>query len=85
MSGKTSAAVKNRYNSRAYDRIAVVVPKGRKAIIQAAAERAGLSLSAYIVKAIDRQMSKDGFSKGGEWPLFFIAQKKKKSRFLRIL
>ena len=66
MSGKTSAAVKNRYNSRAYDRIAVVVPKGRKAIIQAAAERAGLSLSAYIVKAIDRQMSKDGFSQGGD-------------------
>ena len=66
MSGKTSAAVKNRYNSKAYDRIAVVVVKGRKAIIQAAAERAGLSLSAYIVKAIERQMSEDGFSQGGE-------------------
>ena len=66
MGGKTSAAVKNRYNSKAYDRIAVVVAKGRKAIIQAAAERAGLSLNAYIVKAIERQMSEDGFSQGGE-------------------
>lgn len=66
MSGKTSAAVKNRYNSKTYDRIAVVVAKGRKAIIQAAAEKAGLSLNAYIAKAIDRQMSEDGFSKGGE-------------------
>ena len=28
--------------------------------------RAGLSLNAYIVKAIDRQMSEDGFSQGGE-------------------
>ena len=25
---KTSAAVKNRYNKKAYDRISVVVPKG---------------------------------------------------------
>lgn len=66
MGGKTSAAVKNRYNSKAYDRIVVVVAKGRKDIIQTAAERAGLSLSAYIVKAIDRQMSEDGFSQGGE-------------------
>ena len=66
MGGKTSAAVKNRYNSKAYDRIVVVVAKGRKDIIQAAAERAGLSLNAYIVKAIERQMSNDGFSQGGE-------------------
>lgn len=66
MGGKTSAAVKNRYNNKAYDRIAVVVAKGRKNIIQAAAERAGLSLNAYIVKAIERQMSNDGFSQGGD-------------------
>ena len=66
MSGKTSASVKNRYNAKAYDRVVVVVPKGRKAIIQAAAERAGLSLSAYIVKAVERQMSEDGFSQGGD-------------------
>lgn len=66
MGGKTSAAVKNRYNSKAYDRIVVVVSKGRKNTIQAAAERAGLSLNAYIVKAIERQMSNDGFSQGGE-------------------
>ena len=66
MSGKTSAAVKNRYNAKAYDRIAVVVPKGHKDIIRSAAEKAGLSLSAYIVKAIDRQMSEDGFSQGGD-------------------
>lgn len=66
MSGKTSAEAKNRYNSKAYDRIVVVVAKGRKDIIKAAAERAGLSLNAYIVKAIDRQMSEDGFSQGGD-------------------
>lgn len=64
--GKTSSEVKDRYNRKAYDEIKLRVYKGRKDIIQAAAERAGLSLSAYIVKAIDRQMSEDGFSKGGE-------------------
>ena len=66
MSGKTSASVKNRYNNKAYDRIAVVVAKGRKGVIQAAAERSGLSLNAYIVKSIERQMSEDGFSQGGD-------------------
>jgi len=63
--GKTSSEVKDRYNKKAYDTIMLRVYKGRKDDVQAAAERAGLSLSAYIVKAIDRQMSEDGFSKGG--------------------
>lgn len=64
--GKTSSEVKDRYNAKAYDRIMLRVRKGRKDDIQAAAERVGLSLNAYIVKAIERQMSNDGFSKGGE-------------------
>lgn len=64
--GKTSSEVKDRYNRKAYDTIMLRVYKGRKSIIQAAAERAGLSLSAYIVKAIERQMSADGFSQGGD-------------------
>lgn len=64
--GKTSSEVKDRYNKKAYDTIMLRVYKGRKDIIQAAAERTGLSLNAYIVKAIERQMDNDGFSKGGE-------------------
>lgn len=64
--GKTSSEVKDRYNRKAYDTIMLRVSKGRKAIIQAAAERAGLSLNAYIVKAIERQMGNDGFSQSGE-------------------
>ena len=31
--GKTSSAVKARYNAKAYDRLAITVPKGRKAVI----------------------------------------------------
>lgn len=71
MGGKTSAAVKNRYNDKAYDRIALVVVKGRKDEIRAAAERAGLSLNAYIVKA--RQAYERGrrFKKRGVILAFF--------------
>lgn len=64
--GKTSSEVKDRYNRKAYDEIKLRVYKGRKADLQAAADKAGLSLSAYIVKAVERQMSEDGFSKRGE-------------------
>lgn len=64
--GKTSSEVKDRYNRKAYDTIMLRMYKGRKEDVQAAAERAGLSLNAYIIKAIERQMSNDGFSKGGE-------------------
>jgi hypothetical protein len=39
--GKTSSAVKNKYNSKAYDDLRVVVPKGRKADIQARLEAKG--------------------------------------------
>lgn len=30
MGGKTSAAAKNRYNAKAYDRITLLVPKGAR-------------------------------------------------------
>ena len=64
--GKTSSEVKDRYNKKAYDTIMLRVYKGRKDDIQVAAERTGLSLNAYIVKAIERQMDNDGFSQGGD-------------------
>ena len=64
--GKTSSEVKDRYNRKAYDEIKLRVYKGRKAYLQAAADKAGLSLSAYIVKAVERQMSADGFSQSGD-------------------
>ena len=36
--GKTSSAVKDRYNAKAYDEIKIRVPKGQKDLIQAHAE-----------------------------------------------
>lgn len=39
-----------------YDRIQLVVPKGRKEVIQSAAQESGESLNAYIIRAVDTQM-----------------------------
>lgn len=57
---KTSAAVKNRYNAKAYDRIALVVPKGQKDIIKAHAESQGESLNGFIQRAIAEAMAREG-------------------------
>ena len=62
MGGKTSAASKNKYNAKVYDRVAVVLCKDgpqNKAAVQEAAESAGESLNAYIVGAIAQRMDKD--------------------------
>ena len=56
--GKTSAAVKNKYAAKAYDRIQLVVKKGKKAEIKAYAETHGYSLNSFINEAIDEKMNK---------------------------
>lgn len=45
---RTSAAVKNRYAAKAYDRVILIVPKGRKADIEARASALGGSINGYI-------------------------------------
>lgn len=61
--GKTSSAAKNRYNNKAYDRVTMVIPKGRKADLQAVAERAGESANSYVIKAV---LSRMGITDWGE-------------------
>lgn len=56
---KTSAAVKNRYNKKTYDRIEVVVPKGKKEQIKQHAEQRGESVNSFINRAIDKTMEAD--------------------------
>ena len=58
--GKTSAAVKNRYNEKAYDRINLTVPKGEKEVIKAHAESKGESVNAFIYRAINETIKKEG-------------------------
>ncbi len=45
---KTSTAVKRRYNEKAYDRLAITIPKGQKAIVEAHAQNKGLSVNGLI-------------------------------------
>ena len=60
MGGRTSAAAKNKYNNKAYDHITIIVPKGEKAVIKAAADRLGLSVTQYIRSAVTAKMRLDG-------------------------
>ena len=46
--GKTSSAVKNRYNAKAYDQLPIRVPKGRKADIEAYAQFRGESVNGLV-------------------------------------
>lgn len=56
--GKTSAAAKNRYNDKAYDRINLTVKKGDKEKIQVCALEHGESVNAYINRLIREDMAK---------------------------
>lgn len=49
----------NKYIAKAYDRINLTVPKGKKETISNAAQQAGQSVNAYINQAIDERMKKD--------------------------
>lgn len=60
MAGKTD--YKNQYAAEKYDRIGIMVPKGGKATIKAAADRqAGGSINGYVNLAINERLEKDGF------------------------
>lgn len=56
MTGKASTRAKNKYNAAKYERIALVVPKGKKDIIKAYAQSKGESLNSFVNKAIDNEM-----------------------------
>ena len=47
-----------KYNEKAYDRVALNVPKGHKETIRSFAEQKGMSLNAFIVMAIQEKMNK---------------------------
>lgn len=57
--GKTSSAVKDRYNAKTYDDIRLRVPKGQKEKIQAFAEANGESLNGFLNRLIAEAMGED--------------------------
>jgi predicted HicB family RNase H-like nuclease len=56
---RTSYTVTSRYQKKTYDRIAVLVKKGRKNELKAIAARKGKSLNALIVDAVDAATQQD--------------------------
>ena len=53
---KPSSAVKNKWNAKAYDRITITPPRGRKADIEAYAEKQGVSVNALICEMLRIRM-----------------------------
>ena len=51
----------NKYMKSNYDRVNLVMPKGKKDIIQAHAAQQGEYVNAYINRAIDEAMQRDNF------------------------
>ena len=62
--GKASTRAQNKYIAKAYDRINLTVPKGKKETIQAHAAAQGESVNGFINRAIDHEMERD--VEGGE-------------------
>ena len=57
--GKASTRVQNKYIAKAYDRINLIVIKGKKGEIRAHAEAQGESMNAFINRAIEEAMKRD--------------------------
>ena len=56
----------NKYNEKAYDRINIAIPKGRKDVIKAHADGQGESINAFIGRAIQEAIERDTGAAGGE-------------------
>lgn len=54
--GKAQTRASNKYIAKAYDRVPLVIPKGRKEDLKAAAERTGESVNSYVIKAVLSRM-----------------------------
>lgn len=50
----------NKYVKNNYDEVKLRMPKGKKDVIQAHAAQQGESVNAYINRAIDEAMQRDG-------------------------
>ncbi|MBP3699660.1 MAG: Arc family DNA-binding protein [Oscillospiraceae bacterium] len=51
-------AYNNQFNAKAYDRINLTIPKGKRDVIKAYAESLGESVNGYIWRLIQEDMTK---------------------------
>lgn len=49
----------NKYMQENYDRVSLMMPKGKKDVVKAQAAKNGESLNGYINRAIDEAMERD--------------------------
>lgn len=65
MGGKASAASKNKWNAKAYDRINLTIPKGRKSDVEAHAKSKGESVNGLINALLraDMKLTEDEWKK----------------------
>ena len=49
----------NKYMQENYDRVSLMMPKGKKDVVKAQAEKNGESLNGYINRAIDEALERD--------------------------
>lgn len=59
MGGKTSAAAKNRYNAKAYDRVTIMLPKGDRERLKEIASVTGETVGGYIKAAIQQRIYRE--------------------------
>ena len=65
-----ATAYQNKFIAKAYDRINLTVPKGKKEVIQAHAEARGESVNGFLNRAADEAMERDKAAQTGpEGPL----------------
>lgn len=56
---KPATVAKNKYNAKAYDRIALQVKKGERDKLKAHAQKQGESLNGFINRAINETIDRD--------------------------
>ena len=57
---KDAFAYNNKFNNMAYDRINLTVPKGKKEVIQSAAQQSGESVNSFINRLIQAELDRMG-------------------------
>ena len=57
--GKASTKAQNKYIAKAYDRVNLTLPKGRKAELQAYVKQRGESLNSFIISAVNEKIEKE--------------------------
>lgn len=57
---KDAVAYNNRFNKEAYDRINFTVPKGKKKVIQSAAQQNGESVNGFIWRLVQAELNRMG-------------------------